>query len=62
MNGEKAVFTPEMDAKRNGTSATKQGLSKVVEGLELGDVYGAAIKRIRAQAGAKPRLGMVAFI
>ena len=27
VNGEKAVFTPEMDAKKNGTSATKQGLS-----------------------------------
>ena len=28
MNGEKAVFTPEMDAKRNGPSATEQGLRR----------------------------------
>ena len=31
-------------------------------GLELGDVYGATIKRIKAQDGDKPRLGMTALM
>ena len=31
-------------------------------GLELGDVYGATIERIRAQDGDKSRLGMAALM
>ena len=36
VNGEKAVFTPEMDVKRNGTSAAKQGLKLPISGRGRG--------------------------
>ena len=34
----------------------------MTNGLELGDVYGATIERIKAQDGDKPRLGMAALM
>ena len=34
----------------------------MTDGLELGDVYGATIERIKAQAGDKSRLGMAALM
>ena len=34
----------------------------MINGLELGDVYGATIERIKAQDGDKPRLGMAALM
>ena len=34
----------------------------MTDGSELGDVYGATIERIKAQAGDKPRLGMAALM
>ena len=34
-NGGKAVFTAEMDAKRNGFSATKQGLSPSLQKCQV---------------------------
>ena len=37
-------------------------LSKMTDGSELGDIYGATIERIKAQAGDKSRLGMAALI
>ena len=43
-------------------SARREKLSKMTNGLELGDVYGATIKRIKAQDGDKSRLGMMALM
>ena len=40
----------------------QEKLSKMTDGSELGDVYGATIERIKAQAGDKSRLGMVALM
>ena len=34
----------------------------MTDGLELGDVYGATIERIKAQDGGKSRLGMIALM
>ena len=34
----------------------------MIDGLGLGDVYGATIKRIKAQDGDKPGLGMAALM
>jgi len=34
----------------------------MINGLELGDVYGATIERIKAQDGDKSRLGMAALM
>jgi len=39
-------------------SRRREKLSKMTTGLELGDVYGTTIERIRAQDGDKSRLGM----
>ena len=43
-------------------SRRREKLSKMSNGLELRDVYGATIERIKAQDGDKPRLGMTALI
>jgi len=40
----------------------RERLSKMIDGLELGDVYGATIGRIKAQDGDKSRLGMTALM
>ena len=40
----------------------REKLSKMTNGLGLGDVYDATIERIKAQAGDKPRLGMAALM
>ena len=40
----------------------RERLRKMTRGLELEDVYGAAIERIKAQDGDKSRLGMVALM
>jgi len=43
-------------------SRRRTKLSKMTNGSELGDVYGATIQRIRAQDGDKSRLGMTALM
>ena len=43
-------------------SRRREKLSKMMSGLELGDVYGATIERIKAQDGDKSRLGMAALM
>ena len=43
-------------------SRRREKLSKMSNGLELEDVYGATIERIRAQDGDKSRLGMTALM
>ena len=40
----------------------REKLSKITNGLELGDVYGATVERIKAQDGDKSRLGMAALM
>jgi len=40
----------------------REKLSKMTQGLELGDVYGVAIEQIKEQEGDKPRLGMMALM
>ena len=40
----------------------REKLIRMTDGLELGDVYGATIERIKAQAGDKSRLGMAALM
>jgi len=40
----------------------RERLGKMIDGLELGDVYGGTIERIRAQSGDKSRLGMAALM
>jgi len=40
----------------------RERLSRITDGLELGDAYGATIKRIKAQGGDKPRLGKEALM
>ena len=40
----------------------RKRLSKMADGLELGDIYSATIERIGAQNGDKSRLGMAALI
>jgi len=40
----------------------RERLSKLVGGLELGDVYSGTIERIKAQSGDKSRLGMAALM
>jgi len=40
----------------------REKLSKMASGLGLGEVYGATIERIKAQAGDKPKLGMAALM
>jgi len=42
-------------------SRRREKLNKMTSGLELGDVYGTTIERIRAQDGDKSRLGMAAL-
>jgi len=44
------------------THRRRKRLVKTVNGLELGDVYGATIQRIQAQSGDKSRLGMAALM
>ena len=43
-------------------SRRREKLSKVTNGLELGDVYGATIERIKAQGEDKSRLGVAALM
>ena len=43
-------------------SRRREKLSKVTNGLELGDVYGATIERIKAQDGDKSRLRVAALM
>ena len=43
-------------------SRRREKLNKVTNGLELGDVYGATIGRIKSQDGDKSRLGMAALM
>ena len=43
-------------------SRRREKLNKMTNGLELGDVYGATIERIKAQDGDKSRLGMTALM
>ena len=43
-------------------SRRRERLRKMTSGLELGDVYGATIERIKAQGGDKSRLGMTALM
>ena len=43
-------------------SRRREKLSKMTNGLELGDVYDATIERIKAQDGDKSRLGMAALM
>jgi len=43
-------------------SRRREKLNKRTNGLELGDVYGATIERIKAQDGDKSRLGMTALM
>ena len=43
-------------------SRRREKLNKMANGLELGDVYGATIERIKAQDGDKSRLGMTALM
>jgi len=43
-------------------SRRREKLRKMTSGLELGDVYGTTIERIRAQDGDKSRLGMAALM
>ena len=43
-------------------SRRRENLNKMTTGLELGDVYGATIERIKAQDGDKWRLGMAALM
>ena len=43
-------------------SRRREKLSKMTDGLELGDVYGATIERVMAQDGDKSRLGMAALM
>jgi len=43
-------------------SRRREKLNKMTNGLELGDVYGATIERIKAQDGDKSRLAMTALI
>jgi len=40
----------------------REKLIRMADGLELGDVYGGTIERIKAQAGDKSRLGMAALM
>ena len=40
----------------------RERLRKMVDGLRLGDAYGATIDRIKAQDGDKSRLGMEALM
>ena len=40
----------------------RERLSRMTDGLSLGDAYGATIERIRAQGGDKSRLGMEALM
>ena len=40
----------------------RERLSRMTDGLSLGDAYGATIERIRAQGGDKSRLGMKALM
>jgi len=40
----------------------REKLRKMTDGLELGDVYGATIERIKVQDGGKSRLGMAALM
>jgi len=40
----------------------RERLSRITDGLGLGDAYGAIIERIKAQGGDKPRLGMDALM
>jgi len=40
----------------------RERLGKMIDGLELGDVYGGTIERIKAQNGDKSRLGMAALM
>ena len=40
----------------------REQLSKITDGLGLGDAYGATIERIRAQGGGKSRLGLEALM
>ena len=40
----------------------RKRLSKMADGLELGDIYSATIERIGAQNGDKSRLGMAALM
>ena len=40
----------------------REKLNKMTGGLELGDIYGATIERIRAQDGGQSRLGMAALM
>jgi len=43
-------------------SRRREKLSKMTNGFELGDVYGATISRIKAQDGGKCRLGTAALM
>jgi len=43
-------------------SRRREKLSKMTNGLELGDIYGATIKRIQGQDGDKSRLGMTTLM
>ena len=43
-------------------SGRREKLSAMRNGLELGDVYGATIERIKAQDGNKSRLGITALM
>ena len=40
----------------------RERLSKMIDGFELGDAYGATIERIKAQGGDRSRLGMEALM
>src|SRR5207302_4371165 len=40
----------------------REKLSKMIDGLGLGDAYGATIERIKAQGGDKSRLGIAALM
>ena len=40
----------------------REKLCRMMDGLELEDVYGATIQRIKAQAGDRSRLGMAALM
>ena len=53
-----------MDAVLGQTTAygRQQKLEKMTEGVDLKDVYGATLERIREEGGAKTRLGMAALM
>ena len=52
---EAILQEPTIDVRR-------EKLSETTDGLELGDVYGATIERIKMQGGNRSRLGMAALM